>query len=122
MLIIKDSIIFNVKTAYDLANTANEGLCWESSVGVGSVKTKNCIYAFETNFYSGGGSKLNETARSYKMLAEESKNIKGFAFVWVTDGQGWTSAKNNLEETFDVLDNIFNLKELEQGKLKEILK
>lgn len=86
------------------------------------VKTKNCIYAFETNFYSGGGSKLNETARSYKMLAEESKNIKGFAFVWVTDGQGWISAKNNLEETFDVLDNIFNLKELEQGKLKEILK
>ena len=86
------------------------------------VKTKNCIYAFETNFYSGGGSKLNETARSYKMLAEESKNIKGFAFVWVTDGQGWTSAKNNLEETFDVLDNLFNLKELEQGKLKEILK
>lgn len=86
------------------------------------VKTNSCIYAFETNFYSGGGSKLNETARSYKMIAEESKGIKGFAFVWVTDGQGWISAKNNLEETFDVLDNIFNLKELEQGKLKEILK
>ena len=86
------------------------------------VKTKNCIYAFETNFYSSNGSKLNETARSYKMIAEESKNIKGFAFVWVTDGLGWQGAKNNLEETFDVLDNIFNLKELEQGKLKEILK
>lgn len=86
------------------------------------VKTNNCIYAFETNFYSSNGSKLNETARSYKMLAEESKNIKGFAFVWITDGLGWQGAKNNLEETFDVLDNIFNLKELEQGKLKEILK
>ncbi len=86
------------------------------------VKTKNCIYAFETNFYSSNGSKLNETARSYKMIAEESKNIKGFAFVWITDGLGWQGAKNNLEETFDVLDNIFNLKELEQGKLKEILK
>lgn len=86
------------------------------------VKTKNCIYAFETNFYSSNGSKLNETARSYKMLAEESTNIKEFAFVWVTDGLGWQGAKNNLEETFDVLDNIFNLKELEQGKLKEILK
>lgn len=86
------------------------------------VKTNNCIYAFETNFYSSNGSKLNETARSYKMLAEESKNIKGFAFVWVTDGLGWQGAKNNLEETFDVLDNLFNLKELEQGKLKEILK
>ena len=86
------------------------------------VKTNNCIYAFETNFYSSNGSKLNETARSYKMLAEESKNIKGFAFVWITDGLGWQGAKNNLEETFDILDNIFNLKELEQGKLKELLK
>ena len=56
------------------------------------------------------------------MLAEESKNIKGFAFVWITDGTAWRSAKNNLEETFDVLDSIFNLKELEEGKLKEILK
>lgn len=86
------------------------------------VKTNNCIYAFETNFYSSNGSKLNETARSYKMLAEESKNIKGFAFVWITDGLGWKGAKNNLEETFDVMENIYNIKELEQGKLKEILK
>ena len=86
------------------------------------VKTKNCIYAFETNFYYSSGSKLNETARSYKMLAEESKNIKGFAFVWVTDGLGWVGAKNNLEETFDIMENIYNIKELAEGKLKEILK
>ena len=86
------------------------------------VKTNYCIYAFETNFYSSNGSKLNETARSYKMLAEESKNIKGFAFVWITDGLGWQGAKNNLEETFDIMENIYNIKELEQGKLKEILK
>ena len=85
-------------------------------------KNKNCIYAFETNFYSSSGSKLNETARSYKMLAEESKNIKGFAFVWVTDGLGWVGAKNNLEETFDAMENIYNIKELSEGKLKEILK
>lgn len=86
------------------------------------VKTDNCIYAFETNFYSSSGSKLNETARSYKMIAEESKNIKGFAFVWVTDGLGWVDAKNNLEETFDVMDNIYNIKDLSNGKLKEVLK
>ena len=86
------------------------------------VKTQNCIYAFETNFYSSSGSKLNETARSYKMIAEESKNIKGFAFVWVTDGLGWVDARNNLEETFDVMDNLYNIKELSNGKLKEILK
>ena len=86
------------------------------------VKTNNCIYAFETNFYSSSGSKLNETARSYKMIAEESKNIKGFAFVWVTDGLGWVDARNNLEETFDVMDNLYNIKDLSNGKLKEILK
>ena len=86
------------------------------------VKTDNCIYAFETNFYSSSGSKLNETARSYKMIAEESKNIKGFAFVWVTDGLGWVDARNNLEETFDVMDNLYNIKDLSKGKLKEILK
>lgn len=86
------------------------------------VKTNNCIYAFETNFYSSNGSKLNETARSYKTLAEESKNIKGFAFVWITDGLGWQGAKNNLEETFDVMENIYNIKDLENGKLLEILK
>lgn len=86
------------------------------------VKTDNCIYAFETNFYSSSGSKLNETARSYKMIAEESKNIKGFAFVWITDGLGWVDARNNLEETFDVMDNLYNIKDLSNGKLKEILK
>lgn len=86
------------------------------------VKTNNCIYAFETNFYSSSGSKLNETARSYKMIAEESKHIKGFAFVWVTDGLGWIDARNNLEETFDVMDNLYNIKDLSNGKLKEILK
>lgn len=86
------------------------------------VKTDNCIYAFETNFYSSSGSKLNETARSYKMITEESKNIKGFAFVWVTDGLGWVDARNNLEETFDVMDNLYNIKDLSNGKLKEILK
>lgn len=85
------------------------------------VKTKNCIYAIETNFYAGGGSKLNETARSYKMIAQESKNIKGFAFIWITDGIGWISAKHNLEETFDVMENIYNLKELSEGKLKDVL-
>lgn len=86
------------------------------------VKTNNCIYAFETNFYSSSGSKLNETARSYKMLAEESKNIKGFAFVWVTDGLGWIDARNNLEETFDAMENIYNIQDLNNGKLKELLK
>ncbi|MCK9575554.1 MAG: type II restriction endonuclease [Clostridia bacterium] len=85
------------------------------------VKTKNIIYAIETNFYSSGGSKLNETARSYKTLALESKNIKGFKFIWITDGLGWADAKNNLEETFDILENLYNINDLEIGRLKDLL-
>ena len=80
-----------------------------------AVKTRDCVYAVETNFYGGGGSKLNETARSYKMLALESRPIPGFKFVWFTDGKGWFSARQNLQQTFDVLPTVFNIKELEDG-------
>ena len=86
------------------------------------IKTDKCIYGIETNFYASGGSKLNETARSYKMIAEESKNIKGFAFVWVTDGLGWVDARNNLEETFDVMEHIYNIKDLEDGIIGKVFK
>lgn len=79
------------------------------------VKTADCVYAIETNFYGSSGSKLNETARSYKMLALEAQTIKGFKFVWFTDGKGWLSARQNLRETFDVLPTLFNIKELEGG-------
>ena len=84
------------------------------------VEAANKIFGVETNFYTSGGSKLNETARSYKMLAEESKNIDGFEFVWLTDGSGWKSARRNLEETFNVLDTLYNIKDLEDGILKKI--
>lgn len=79
------------------------------------------IYACECNFYSGGGSKLNETARSYKTLTLEAKDITGFTFVWFTDGMGWTSARHNLEETFDVLDTLYNIKDLEDGIIEKLL-
>ena len=79
------------------------------------VKTNEHIYVIETNFYTSGGSKLNETARSYKMIAEESKSIDGFSFVWITDGGGWISARRNLEETFNVLDNLYNIKDMEDN-------
>ena len=84
------------------------------------VKTDNKIYGIEANFYSSGGSKLNETARSYKTIAIESKGIDGFVFVWFTDGNGWKSAKHNLEETFDVLDNIYSIADLENGIANEL--
>lgn len=86
------------------------------------VKTPTMIYGIETNFYGGGGSKLNETARSYKTLALETDTIDGFTFVWFTDGKGWTSARHNLEETFDVMEHIYNIKDLENGIITEVFK
>lgn len=74
----------------------------------------------ETNFYTSGGSKLNETARSYKRLAEEARGIDGFEFVWITDGAGWQSARKNLEETFLVLDTLYNIRDLEEGIFMEL--
>ena len=79
------------------------------------IKTENQVYAIETNFYTSGGSKLNETSRSYKMLAEESKKVNGLTFIWITDGQGWKIARKNLEETFNELETIYNINDLNNG-------
>ena len=86
------------------------------------VKTNDMIYAIETNFYASGGSKLNDTARSYKTLAQEVDTIDGFTFVWFTDGKGWNSARHNLEETFDVMENIYNINDMENGIMNEVFK
>lgn len=86
------------------------------------VKTDDKVYLIETNFYTGGGSKLNETARSYKMITEEAKDIDEVEFVWITDGAGWQKHKRNLEETFNVLENLYNIKDMEDNKLEELFK
>ena len=74
----------------------------------------------ETNFYSSGGSKLNETARSYKMIAEESKKLDDIVFVWITDGAGWKTARRNLEETFNVLETMYNINDLNEMALEKL--
>lgn len=85
------------------------------------IKTEKQIFVIETNFYTSGGSKLNETARSYKMIAEESKNVEGVTFVWITDGGGWKSARRNLEETFNVLETLYNINDLENLALDTLI-
>lgn len=85
------------------------------------LKRDEIVFLIEVNFYSSGGSKLNETARSYKMLAEETKQIDGVEFVWFTDGKGWSSAKNNLKETFDVLPNLYNINDLKNGAFNNLV-
>ena len=86
------------------------------------VKTPSCIYVIETNLYASNGSKLNETARSYKMIAEEAETIQGFQFVWITDGGGWTGARRNLEETFNVLENVYNISDMEHNIFADLFK
>jgi len=103
----------------DLSELSNQGKAAKRFDFV--VKTDNMIYAIETNFYGGGGSKLNETARSYKMLFQEADSIDGITFVWFTDGFGWKSARGNLRETFEVMDHIYCIDDMEQGIMKEIL-
>ena len=85
------------------------------------IKTPKQIYLIETNFYASSGSKLNETARSYEMLAKKAKVIDGITFIWITDGLGWYDAKNNLKETFNELETMYNINDLERGILKQVL-
>jgi type II restriction enzyme len=73
------------------------------------IKTKLKTYLIETNFYNGGGSKLNETARSYSIVAPKINQYEKYEFVWITDGQGWHSAKNKLEEAFIIIPHLYNL-------------
>lgn len=104
----------------DLSNISNSGKTEKRFDFV--IKTSSMIYGIETNFYSTRGSKPNETARSYKMIALESKDIEGFTFVWFTDGKGWIPSRHNLEETFDVMEHIYNINDLENGIIGEVFK
>ena len=76
------------------------------------IEAKDKTYLAEVNFYSGGGSKLNETARSFTELAPKINAVDGFEFLWVTDGKGWESAKNKLQEAYYTIPNVYNLSTL----------
>lgn len=108
------------KWGIDLSALSNQGKARKRFDFV--VITDSMIYAIETNFYggTGGGSKLNETARSYKMLAQEAATVDGFTFVWFTDGTAWRSARGNLRETFDVLDTLYSIDDMENGVMEKL--
>lgn len=84
------------------------------------ILKKDKIYLLETNFYSSGGSKLNETARSYVELNEAIRHVENVEFIWVTDGQGWFTAKNSLRNAYQFIDHLFNITDLESKILEEI--
>ena len=98
------------KWGIDLSSISNNGGTEKRFDFV--VKGECTVYGIETNFYTSSGSKLNETARSYKTITLETKDLDYFKF-WFTDGCGWYSARNNLKETFDVLEHLYNIVDLE---------
>ena len=103
------------KWGVDLSAISSEGTSTKRWDFV--VKTNSTIYVIETR---SGGSKLNETARSYKMIAEESRQVSGVEFIWITDGGGWKSARRNLEETFNTMNHLYNISEMEEGILERL--
>lgn len=73
------------------------------------LPTREKTFLVEVNFYSTGGSKLNEVARSFSEVAARVNATDEYEFVWITDGQGWHSAKNKLEEAFGLIPRVYNL-------------
>jgi len=106
------------KWGIDLSSISNNGKTDKRLDFV--VKTEKMVYGIEANFYGGGGSKLNETARSYKNIAVESNALLDFTFVWFTDGKGWKSARHNLEETFEVMQHIYSINDIEDGIMAKL--
>ena len=78
------------------------------------MKSGNKIFLTEVNFYSSGGSKLNEVARSYSEIASRINSLEDFEFVWITDGIGWKSAKNKLQEAYNSIPRVYNLSTVEK--------
>lgn len=78
-----------------------------------AINTNAQTFLVEANFYSTGGSKLNEVARSYTDIAPKINRLQGFEFVWITDGVGWRSAKNKLEEAFMAIPSVYNITTLQ---------
>ena len=108
------------KWGVDLSSVSNTGKTEKRFDFV--IKTKKQIYVIETNFYASSGSKLNETARSYKTITKEIEEIDDVTFIWFTDGIGWKNEKNNLEETFDVLEHLYNINDLENDIINKVIK
>ena len=73
------------------------------------VETIKKKYVIEVNFYNGGGSKPNETARAYAGIAPRINQVAKYEFVWITDGDGWNSAKPEIKQAYETIPCVFNL-------------
>lgn len=85
-----------------------------------AVDTGDKLYLMEVNYYGGGGSKLKSVAGEFSSLYGLVKN-ENTGFIWITDGEGWQTAKRPLREAFDITDYIMNIDMINNGVLEEIL-
>lgn len=60
--------------------------------------------------------------KRFDFVVKTPDTIDGFTFVWFTDGKGWTSARHNLEETFDVMEHVYSIDDMENRIMKKIFK
>lgn len=125
--LVKDSTYFKemylheveAKWGYDLSEISADGIARKRFDFVVKPENSQEVYICECNCFTSSGSKLNETARSFKTIALEAANIPHVNFVWFTDGAGWQKTKGNLLETFMVLDDMYNIADLKSGIIRE---
>jgi type II restriction enzyme len=109
------SLLFDNGGVYYKKEVNNTGFTEIQSLGADVkrfdfvIKTAHKTYLIETNFYNGGGSKLNETARAYSDIAPKINQYANYEFVWITDGVGWKKAKNKLQEAYSIIPSLYNL-------------
>jgi type II restriction enzyme len=74
----------------------------------------------EVNYFSGAGSKPEEIVDSY--INRRNELVKNhWHFIWITDGDVWRIAGNQIAKAFNGLDYIFNIEFSRKGLLKEAL-
>ena len=77
------------------------------------IETSQKTYVLEVNFYNSDGSKPNETARAYTGIAPKINQVGNYEFVWITDGDGWNSAKPEIKEAYETIPSIYNLTDID---------
>ena len=75
----------------------------------------------EVNYFSGAGSKPEEIVDSYINRQNELKK-SGWSFIWITDGDVWRVAENQITKAFNGMDYVMNIEFARKGILKEALR
>lgn len=118
--ILEQATITNVNEEWNIELNFR-GISSQKKFDFAILSKSNKVYLIETNYYSGGGSKLKSTAgeyRDYERFIKEGKQ----EFIWITDGLGWVSTKKSLKDTFLNNDYVINLKMISEGVLDEVIK